>query len=108
MAEADGCGGEAYTVPVEETRCEDAQQDGKPEKNRQKSKRLWRFSTAEKRAEATLEEDVWPAEDSVRECTWRYSRVARRIIDGQAVLVAYHIYAGQTGDRFADETKPTA
>jgi hypothetical protein len=33
----------------------------------------------------------------MQECTFRYSRVAWRIVDGQAVLVAYHIYAGPDG-----------
>ncbi len=88
---------EAYSLTAEEKRREDAEQDGKPKKKKQKSKRRGRISTAEKLAKATQKEDVWPAEYSLHECTWRYSRVAWRIIDGQAVLVAYHIYAGPDG-----------
>lgn len=88
---------EAYSVKAEEKRREDAQQDGKPKKKKQKSKRRGRISTAEKLATATHHEDVWPGEYSLSDCQWRYSRVAWRIIDGQAALVAYHIYAGPDG-----------
>ena len=88
---------EAYSVTAEEKRREAAQQDGKSKKKKQKSKRRGRISTAEKLAKATQEEAVWPDEYSLHECTWRYSRVAWRIIDGQAVLVAYHIYSGPDG-----------
>jgi len=88
---------EAYSVNAEEKRRAEAQQDGKPSKKKQKSKRRGRITTAEKLAKATQEEAVWPDEYSLHECTWRYSRVAWRIIDGQAVLVAYHIYSGPDG-----------
>lgn len=88
---------EAYSVKADEKRREEAQQSGKPKKKKQKSKRRGRISTAEKLLAATQEEDVWPAKYSLEECTRRYSRVAWRIIDGQAVLVAYHIYAGPDG-----------
>lgn len=88
---------EAYSVKAEEKRREDAQQSGKPKKKKQKSKRRGRIATGEKLAAATQEENVCPAEYLLQECTWRYSRVAWRIIEGQAVLVAYHIYAGPDG-----------
>lgn len=88
---------EAYSVKAEEKRREDAQQTGQPKKKKQKSKRRGRISTAEKLAAATQEENVFPAGHSPDECTFRYSRVAWRIINGQAVLVAYHIYAGPDG-----------
>lgn len=88
---------EAYSVKAEEKRREDAQQTGQRKKKKQKSKRRGRINTADKLAAATQEEDVWPAEYSLPECKWRYSRVAWRIIDGQAVLVAYHIHAGPDG-----------
>ena len=88
---------EAYSVNAEEKRRAEAQQDGKPSKKKQKSKRRGRITTAEKLAKATQQEDVWPDEYSLHECTWRYSRVAWRIIGGQAVLVAYHIYSGPDG-----------
>jgi hypothetical protein len=88
---------DAYSVKAEEQRREDAQQDGKSKKKKQKSKRRGRITTAEKLAQATQEENIWPAEYSLDECTFRYSRVAWRIINGQAVLVAYHIHAGPDG-----------
>ena len=40
---------------------------------------------------------MWPREYSLTDCKWRYSRVAWRIIEGQAALVAYHIDAGPDG-----------
>ena len=88
---------EAYSVNAELKRREEAQQSGKPKKKRQKSTRRGRISTAEKLAAATQEEVVWPAEYALQECTFRYSRVAWRIVDGRAVLIAYHIYAGPNG-----------
>lgn len=88
---------DAYSVKAEEKRREDAQQDGKSKKKKQKSKRRGRITTAEKLALATQEEVIWPSEYSLEQCTFRYSRVAWRIINGQAVLVAYHIYAGPDG-----------
>jgi transposase len=88
---------DAYSVKAEEKRREDAQQHGKSKKKKQKSKRRGRITTAEKLALATQEEDIWPSEYSLEQCTFRYSRVAWRIINGQAVLVAYHIYAGPDG-----------
>ena len=73
---------EAYSVKAEEERREDARQDGKPEKKKQKSTRRGRISTAEKLAAATHEENIWPGEHLLSDCRWRYSRVAWRIIDG--------------------------
>ncbi len=77
---------------------------GRMESRRRKSKRpeaikgrRGRITTAEKLAMATLEESTCPAEYSLEQCTFRYSRVAWRIINGQAVLVAYHIYVGSDG-----------
>lgn len=90
---------DAYSVKAEEKRRLDAQQAeaGSAKKKKQKSQRRGRITTAEKLAAATQEEDVWPSDFSLSECTFRYSRVAWRIIDGQAALVAYHIYAGPDG-----------
>ena len=62
---------EAYSVNTEEKRRAEAQQDGKPSKKKQKSKRRGRISTAEKLAKATQQEAVWPDEYSPHECTWR-------------------------------------
>ena len=91
---------ESYSLQAEEKRRADAQlaqQDGKSNKRQQKSRRRGRITTAEKLALATREEDIWPAPYQLSECKLRYSRVAWRIIDGQAALVAYHIYAGPDG-----------
>ncbi len=85
---------EAYSVKAEEKRREDAQQDGKSKEQKRTSKRRGRITTAEKLTLATQEENVCPAEYTLEECTFRYFRVAWRIINGQAVLVAYHIHAG--------------
>ena len=84
---------ESYSMQAEERR--QAEASGK--KRKQKSKRRGRISTAEKLAKATLEEDVWPTQFRREDCRWKYSRPVWRIINGQAVLVAYHIYAGPDG-----------
>jgi transposase len=88
---------DAYSVKAEEKRREDALQEAKPKQKKQKTKRRGRITTAEKLAMATQEESICPAGYSLEECTFRYSRVAWRIINGQAVLVAYHIYASPDG-----------
>ena len=84
---------ESYSMQAEERR--QAEASGK--KRKQKSQRRGRISTAEKLAKATLEEDVWPSQFPSEDCQWKYSRPVWRIINGQAVLVAYHIYAGADG-----------
>ena len=86
---------EAYSMRAEEERQAKAASHGK--RNKQKSKRRGRISTEEKLARATREEDVWPKPFKLEECWLRYSRPVWRIINGQAVLVAYHIYAGPDG-----------
>jgi transposase len=89
---------EAYSVKAEEKRRADARQEGKSKRpKKQKSKRRGRISTAEKLALASHHEDVWPIEFSKEDCRLRYSRPVWRIIDGRAVRVAYHIYAGPDG-----------
>ena len=86
---------EAYSMRAEEERQAKAANDGK--RNKQKSTQQGRISSEEKLAKATLEENVWPKQLKFSECQWRYSRPVWRIINGQAVLVAYHIYAGPDG-----------
>ena len=88
---------EAYSMRAEEERQAKAASDGKGKRNKQKSKRRGRISTKKKLAQATLEEDVWPKQFKLEDCRLRYSRPVWRIINGQAVLVAYHIYAGPNG-----------
>ena len=88
---------EAYSMRAEEKRRADAEQSGKPRRKKQKSKRRGRISTAQKLAEATMHEDIWPAPHRLEDCRLKYSRPVWRIINGRAVLVAYHIYAGPDG-----------
>ena len=88
---------EAYSMRAEEKRLSDAQQGKKPGRRRQKSARRGRISTAEKLALTTVHQDIWPGENRLDECRWRYSRPVWRIIDGRAALVAYHIHAGPDG-----------
>ena len=89
---------EAYSLRAEEQRREAASQNGVPsKKKRQKSARRGRISTTEKLALATRHEDIWPSEHAREDCHLRYSRAVWRIINGQAVLVAYRIYAGPDG-----------
>ena len=88
---------EAFSMRAEEQRQAKAANEDKGKRNKQKSKRRGRISTDEKLAKATLEEDIWPKQFKFAECQWRYSRPVWRIIHGQAVLVAYHIYAGPDG-----------
>jgi hypothetical protein len=88
---------EAYSMKAEEQRRADAQRGGKPGRRQQKSARRGRISTAEKLALGTVHQDIWPVEHRLDECRLKYSRPVWRIIDGRAVLVAYHIYAGPDG-----------
>lgn len=84
---------ESYSMRAEERR--QAEASGK--KRKQKSQRRGRIDTAQKLAQATLEEDIWPGQYRFEDCQWKYSRPVWRIINGQAVRVAYHIYAGLDG-----------
>jgi hypothetical protein len=88
---------EAYSMKAEEKRQADAQQGGNSKRKKQKSKRRGRISKAEKLAQATMHQDIWPVPHPLKECRLKYSRPVWRIIDGRAVLVAYHIYAGPDG-----------
>ena len=89
---------EAYSLRSEEQRREAASQNGVPlKKKKQKSARRGRISTEDKLKLATRHEDIWPSDRPHSECHLRYSRPVWRIINGQAVLVAYHIHAGPDG-----------
>jgi hypothetical protein len=88
---------EAYSMKAEEQRRANAQQGEKSGRRKQKSTRRGRISTAEKLAQATIQQNIWPVENQFDECRLKYSRPVWRIINGQAVLVAYHIYAGPDG-----------
>ena len=89
---------EAYSLRSEEQRREAASQNGVPlKKKKQKSARRGRISTEDKLKLATRHEDIWPSDRPHSECHMRYSRPVWRIINGQAVLVAYQIHAGPDG-----------
>jgi hypothetical protein len=88
---------ESYSLKAEEKRREDAQQARRARKKKQKSERRGRISTAEKLAQATVQQNVCPDGCSKSQCKFRYSRPVWRIIGGHAALVAYHIYAGPDG-----------
>lgn len=85
---------EAYSLAAEERRRDEA---GGRKRRRQTSPRRGRISTAEKLAQASRHEDVLPEGRPSEECRLKYSRPVWRIIDGQAVRVAYHVYAGPDG-----------
>jgi len=80
---------EPYSEKAEEKRQADAQ--GKPKK-RKKPKRKGRLTTAEKIAKAARTEKVYPDGCDPLVCKLSHTRVAWRLEDGRAVLVAYEIY----------------
>ena len=84
---------ESYSMKAEEQR----QAAAAGEKAQQKSARRGRISTAQKLAQATRQENVWPSRYSLADCQWKYSRPVWRITNGQAERVAYHIHAGSDG-----------
>lgn len=80
---------ESYSEKAEEKRQADAR--GKPRK-RKKPKRKGRLTTAEKIAKAVRTEKVYPDGCDPLDCKLSHTRVAWRLEDGRAVLVAYEIY----------------
>jgi hypothetical protein len=55
-------------------------------------------TTAEKVARAAREENVYPGDKDPDQCKFSHSRVVWRLEQGQAVLVAYHVY--RCGNQF--------
>ena len=82
---------EPFSVKAEERRQEAR---GKKRRNRKQRSRGGRISTAEKVARAVRTEKVFPAGVPTADCRLSHTRVAWRLEDGQAVLVAYDIYRG--------------
>ena len=80
---------EAYSEKAEADR--KAKAEGKP-KQRNKPKRQGRITTAEKIARAAWTEQVYPEDCDPQNCKLSHTRVAWRLEDGRAVLVAYEIY----------------
>lgn len=81
-----------YSLEAEDKRV------GGRRRKKQKSSRRGRRSTEEKLARADRQEDVFPEDVSPDDCTLHLSRVVWRIENGQAVLVAYHVYRGPGGE----------
>jgi transposase len=86
---------EAYSERAEDKRTAAAQ--GKRKKAK-KPKRSGRFSTATKIASASRTETVYPDGCDPRDCKLSHTRVAWRLEDGRAVLIAYEIY--RRGNKF--------
>ena len=61
-------------------------------KKRKTPKRRGRLTTAEKLAEAARTEKVYPDDCDPQDCKLSHTRVAWRLEDGRAVLIAYEIY----------------
>jgi len=80
---------EAYSEKAEEKRQADA--SGK-RKKRKIPKRRGRLSTSEKIARAARTQKVYPDGCDPQDCKLSHTRVAWRLEDGKAVLVAYEIY----------------
>ena len=86
---------ESYSEKAEEKR--QAEAKGK-RKKRKRPKRSGRLSTAEKVARATRTEKVYPDDCDPQNCKLSHTRVAWRLEDGRAVLIAYEIY--RRGNRY--------
>jgi len=84
---------EPFSVRSEEKRQED--RGKKPSKPNRKPKRLGRIRTADKIAQATRREPVFPAGVPEEDCYFSHTRPVWRLEDGQAVLVAYDVYRGR-------------
>jgi transposase len=87
---------EPYSVDAEERRQESR---GRRKKKRRPPRRSGRFTTAEKVAKAQRREKVFPQGVAEADCTLSHTRPVWRLIDGQAVLVAYEVYRGP-GNRY--------
>lgn len=80
---------EAYSEKAEEDRQAKAGRKPKPGKQ---PERQGRISTADKIAKAVRTEQVCPEGADPDECRFSHTRVAWRLEDGRAVLLAYDIY----------------
>jgi hypothetical protein len=75
-------------------RAEEQRQQARGRKPRKRKSRGGRKRTAEKVAQAARSEKVFPAGVPEADCWLSHTRVAWRIENGQAVLVAYEVYRG--------------
>ena len=83
---------ESFSVAAEEKR---QAARGKAQRKKNKPLRRGRVSTADKLAKAQRDEDVFPEGSGPADCWFSHSRPVWRLEQGQAVLVAYHIYRGK-------------
>ena len=83
---------EPYSLKAEEKRQE--ARGRKAKKKKTKPRRRGRLSTADKLALAEQEQTVFPEGRDPQQCQFSHSRPVWRLIDGRAVLVAYHVYRG--------------
>jgi hypothetical protein len=83
---------EPFSMKAEEKRQE--ARGRKAKKKKHKPRRRGRLSTAEKLALAEQEQSVFPEGVDRQQCQFSHSRPVWRLIDGRAVLVAYHVYRG--------------
>jgi hypothetical protein len=83
---------EPFSMKSEEKRQE--ARGRKKKKKKPKPGRRGRLSTADKLALAEREENVYPDGVDPQQCKLSHSRPVWRLIDGRAVLVAYHVYRG--------------
>ena len=86
---------ESYSLSAEAKRQarqqENAAKRKKKAKRKNKNKRV-RMTTADKIALASRTETVFPADRSLNQCQFSHTRVAWRLENGKAVLIAYEIY----------------
>jgi hypothetical protein len=83
---------EPFSVQAEEARQE--ARGRKAKKKKPKPRRRGRLTTAEKLTLAKDEENAFPEGVDPQQCKLSHSRPVWRLINGQAVLVAYHVYRG--------------
>ncbi len=82
---------EAFSVKAEEKR---QAARGRRKSKQKKPRRRGRLRTADKLALCEREEDVFPEGLDRQQCRFSHSRPVWRLIEGRAVLVAYHVYRG--------------
>ena len=82
---------EPFSVKAEEKR---QAARGRKSKKKTKPRRRGRLRTADKLALAKEHKEVFPEGVDRDQCKFSHSRPVWRLIDGQAVLVAYNVYRG--------------
>ena len=81
---------EPFSLKAEEKR-----QAARGRKSQKRNRRRrGRLRTADKLALAEREEDVFPEGLDRQQCQFSHSRPVWRLLEGRAVLVAYHVYRG--------------